>query len=679
MNLTQLSTSEFKLDSVGDFCLSSNGNCMVLIGNSNITILELMNSCDTMVLMPYNNKQISISQDKPINGLIRDIDLVQIYETGNILEAQELALDIIYTAECATEPLKPRVLQADILNKSNENVCCILTTYGHCEIYKKAPITEEWKPLDTNLSQVLITDVFPSKELSFHIKTYNDLKKFTNKFIITCFAMSRQLSDVIIYLGTAAGHVVVLKFNETLCKFEEICHIKTSLNRLSYIANYKNLLLIGCDQGTVRLVKSNIENSSLQELDYLWSKIDRMSCRKAVFTYNQCSKTYLVVFCKAAHVLAYCLDLEGVILSSSILYVSGIKITAIEAISENEFMLTTITGAVKYIKILCPNKEELNIEESIIEHEFDSANYQILGVGATASKNLWSFLLYRNKDYVHQSKYTNSSAFLNVCKLSTQDSFIKLINMNLPNMNIAQDLVMAINLDIFNNFDVDKYMTYLDLEKLSFPLQLNEAFLQKLQIKLIIVRKLANYQKMKYRKIKCQTNIDLQILEPALQLLHIVYRLRYLKQLTFQEIKLTQFQEQSIVCMQLKFDHLIKTFNIINAEEDIKPQKTVEKFSLFIVNEYDNYKFNLDHLPKFVENCTLCNHSIVDFVKCEQEHEVKRCIISCTQLTLFKTKYCPHCFALARNDDDAKLQELFSNDECVRCIYCRFLLKQDNF
>ena len=143
---------------------------------------------------------------------------------------------------------------------------------------------------------------------------------------------------------------------------------------------------------------------------------------------------------------------------------------------------------------MCPSKDELIIESQEISHEFDSANYQILGVAASLSKNLWSFLIYRNKEYVHQSKFTPNSVFLNVCKLSTQDSFTKLMNLNVKYMNIAQDLVMAMNLEIFGNTDLDKYINYLPLEELGFPKRFNDIFLQKLQIKLIIIRKFAKYQ-----------------------------------------------------------------------------------------------------------------------------------------------------------------------------------------
>lgn len=328
MKLTQLSTSEFKLDSVGDFCLNSNGNGLVLLGNSNdITVLELMNNCDTMILMPYNNKQITIKQDKPISGIMRDINLVKIYENATVQESQELALDLIYTAECSIEPHKARVIHADIVNFKNKFICCILTTYGYCEIYQKSAITEEWKPMKTNLSNILINEVFPSKVLETNIQSFNDLKSFVNKFIITSFALTIKLTDLIIYLGTAAGFVVSVKYEETTNKFEEICHLKTSLNRISYMAICNDLIMVACDQGTVKLIKINRESNSLEELEYLWSKCDRMACRKAFFSYNEVLKTYLIVFCKAAHILAYHLDAEGVIISNSTLYVSGIKIT----------------------------------------------------------------------------------------------------------------------------------------------------------------------------------------------------------------------------------------------------------------------------------------------------------------------------------------------------------------
>lgn len=152
-------------------------------------------------------------------------------------------------------------------------------------------------------------------------------------------------------------------------------------------------------------------------------------------------------------------------------------------------------GTVKHIQIVCPTPDELQIEETLIEHEFDSTNLQILGIGATKSRNLWSFLLSRNKEYTHQSKYSANTAFLTVAKMSTDNSLTKLINTNLNTMDVVQDLLISIHLDIFNNSDVQQYMDYLPLEKLHFPTNLNDAFLQKLQIKILISRQMASYQK----------------------------------------------------------------------------------------------------------------------------------------------------------------------------------------
>lgn len=514
MKLTQLSTSEFKLELISNLSLSAQKNCLILTANSfEIFVFELMHSCDTMILMPYSNKQIAVPQDKPLNGLLRNIDLVSIYEKANVFETQELALDPIYVAECSIDPLKARVLQAEVIVKGRCNLLCLLTTYGLCEIYRKDIVTGEWQLLETNLPNILSNNIFPPKELSSSITTFTALKNFINKYIITSFSIALTSDDIIIYLGTAAGYVIALKFIESLAKLELYCTVETSLSRIAYITNYQNLMLLGCDQGKVCLVKINYENKSLEQIEFLWNKADRIVCRHATINHCEHLNSYLVIFCKSAHLLAFRIDVDGNIVSKSRLYTGGIKITGmknywilftklnrinlflgLESMSKNEFIITTITGCIRHVRVVCPSKDELIIEVQEIEHEFDTSNYQILGVGASSSKNLWSFLLYRNKEYVHQSKLAHNSVFLNVCTLSIQDSFTKLMNLNVKYMNMAQDLVMAMNLEIFNNIELDKYVNYLPLEELGFPKRFNDIFLQKLQIKLIIARKFAKFQ-----------------------------------------------------------------------------------------------------------------------------------------------------------------------------------------
>ena len=331
MKLTQLSTSEFKLELISNLSLSGQKNCLILTANSfEIIVFELLHSCDTMILMPYSNKQISVPQDKPLNSLLRNIDLVSIYEKANVFETQELALDPIYVAECSIDPLKARVLQAEVIAKGRCNMLCLLTTYGLCEIYQKDTLTGEWQILETNLPNILSNNIFPPKESSSSITTFTDLRSFINKYIITSFSIASTFEDTIIYLGTAAGYVIALKFIESLTKFELYCSVETSLSRIAYITNYKNLMLLGSDQGKVCLVKINYENKSLEQIGYLWNKADRIVCRHATINHCEHLNSYLVIFCKSAHLLAFRIDVDGNVVSKSRLYIGGIKITGMK-------------------------------------------------------------------------------------------------------------------------------------------------------------------------------------------------------------------------------------------------------------------------------------------------------------------------------------------------------------
>lgn len=164
-------------------------------------------------------------------------------------------------------------------------------------------------------------------------------------------------------------------------------------------------------------------------------------------------------------------------------------------ISPTEFVITTIMSTINRLRITCPAETILSIESQSIEHEIDTANLQILGIAISKSRNLWTILLSRNKDYTHQSKFSQNSTFVSVSKVSNQDSLTKLINLNLKTMDMARDLVLAVNLDVFNNLQVERYCEFVNLNRLNYPKTMNDAFLQKLQIKLLIVRYFAKYQK----------------------------------------------------------------------------------------------------------------------------------------------------------------------------------------
>ncbi|XP_061393841.1 uncharacterized protein LOC133329383 [Musca vetustissima] len=636
LKLTQLAIREFKVDNAHDFCLNSLGNDMLLGGNSyEFHILEMLYSVELLIPLPYHIKYVQVSHDKPLTNLSNPIDLVKIYETANVLESQELSMDPLYVYECSVEPIKPRLLQADLVQgHNNEHLCCMLNTYGSCELLHKDVLTHEWIVLKTNLNNVLLSNVFPLNKTPKDIKNFSTYKEFIGTYTITAFTWSFIDDWPVIYVATAIGYVVALKFRWETNEFVELFRCKTSMGRITYMTTKDNLLIAACNLGQVALLTIDSTRRTLTEKHYLWSKKDRMNCRKAIINYSQLWKSYFIVYCKGANILAYRLDTDGNILSNSTLYTKGIKVTGLEYISSEEFIVTTILGIITYIRINCPSHEELIIETQNIDHDLDTTNLQILGVAASESRSLWSFFLSRNKDYTHQSKHSPNTAFISVCKISNHDSLIKLININLNTMDVAKDLVLSINLDIINNLNADKYNEFMSLSRLSIPKILNDAYLQKLQIKLLIVRNFAKYQKMKYKNVKRNTEMELIFLEAIVQMLYIIQRLQYLQTVRTPDVKLSSFQELSVTCMQSQFSRLINGL-ANNESESNHLQNTMEQFKKVLSEEYNKCCFETDGFKCKPERCEMCDADIsaTTFDKCREGHEVRRCTISYVQKT----------------------------------------------
>lgn len=140
---------------------------------------------------------------------------------------------------------------------------------------------------------------------------------------------------------------------------------------------------------------------------------------------------------------------------------------------------------------------------------------------------------------------------------------------------------------------------------------------------------------MKYRKVKSQTENDLEFLEASIQLLYILGRLQFLRKIHTSDHKFTTFQESSILCMQTQFTLLInKLTSIGNSEEEPNTlQKTIENCVLLITDEFEIIKFNEDSFGPKKEFCFMCNEAINDFEKCNNDHKVTRCTLSYTPVS----------------------------------------------
>lgn len=126
-------------------------------------------------------------------------------------------------------------------------------------------------------------------------------------------------------------------------------------------------------------------------------------------------------------------------------------------------------------------------------------------------------------------------------------------------------------------------------------------------------------------------------MEPSVQLLYILHRLQFLQKLYSSDNKLSAFQELSIVCMQFKFNNLLTELgNISNSDEHIL-HTTAEHFLILILAEFKKCKFDIENMKYKPEHCFTCNAVISDttFEKCSQEHDIKRCSISYTQVNIW--------------------------------------------
>uniref|UniRef100_A0A1A9UW60 Transcription factor IIIC 90kDa subunit N-terminal domain-containing protein n=1 Tax=Glossina austeni TaxID=7395 RepID=A0A1A9UW60_GLOAU len=678
LKFTQLAVGEFKLDALADFCLSALDNCIAIAGSStDFYVMEMVKDRSANISLPYRIKFTNIPQKRPFAPLLKPLNLSHMYVHSNTQESQELALDPIYVSEYSLDPPKARVLQAEWIPNRVPPTCTVLTTYGACELYVQTNISQEWLPVNTNLFSILLKHDFPTTRTPTDIKTFEKLREYINYYLITSFCW--DYAEHIIYLGTAAGYIISLKFDESLNEFTKHMQIKTTLPKITYITNYKNLLLACCVEGTIKLLKIDRGNVNIKEIECLWSRKDRMACRKAFIRFNPSLNSYIVVFCKSAHILVYRLTTQGLLQSSASAYVNGIKITGIEVLNDMEYIITTIVGHIKCIRISCPSSEELKIDEDFIQHNFDTANMQILGICCSKNRCLWSVMLHRNKEYLHNSKYTNATAFLNVVKLNNQDALIRLRNVNIKIMDDVQDLIMTIGLDIFNNIEMDKYNEFFNIGQIKMPKVLNDAFLQKMQIKLFITRNVAKHQRLKFRTYKSHTSIELDFLEPAVQSLHILSRLEYLQEFR-KASTLTSFQQLSIACMQKKLQFLLSTLKD-NINEENSFNETTENFIKTVNLQLNQCSFDLSGLHYKKEHCNVCNETINMniFNKCSQQHVIQRCSVSYTQLPLFQKCYCPQCYALASSLEDQQLKELFGGHEMLKCTFCRFLLSEDTY
>ncbi|XP_039965346.1 uncharacterized protein LOC120777863 isoform X1 [Bactrocera tryoni] len=668
--LTQLHLSEVKQDIIVDFDLISGENLIALQCSSNqLIILDLLDLSTELTDLPYNLYYVKIPQTYNLESLKKN-DLKQAYNDSTLLEQHRRVLEPTYMAHFSCEPPKVNALQFKRAPRNTaigDSLAVIVTNSGLCRILiKMAAPSRHWNEICN------VNDLF------FDEKLASKIKGFTESHAIDCYitAAAWHKKEPILLVSFENGYIAIIFFQDTKsANVKDICITRTTLKKIYDIHLFDHFLLISTRDGILKLFSVNLINDMpiITPLEDLWSKKDNIVCSKVLVNKFSAS-IYLVVFNKGPNIILYSFNTKGEVMHCKELYIGGIKVTGIQFISSSDFIVTTITNDVSYFQINFVDQREFEIIEHSIETNLKTSNVGILGTIPSLNTNILTFILFRNGEYTQQCKYMHNSIFINIVKLQRLGDRKLLAMPSKHVINPCNDNATILGMDIFNNMEYDNYCPLSDIINTQLPAVLNDSFLLQLQTKFVFVSNFLSYQRFMAKKNQDSTAFSLKFLSLSIQITHVICRLKYL--FSLKSSALSEFQKESIHVFLKIYIVLIRKFKKLLLHQNFVEQ-TKERFLNFLTKEFDVNTKNCKTHIEWKEKCLYCkNINNPETMMCDQTHKVKRCYISYRQLPIISSRYCPRCQYYVL-EDLSLLQQLFPENEVVKCIFCHFVFTND--
>ncbi|XP_067643377.1 uncharacterized protein [Eurosta solidaginis] len=631
LKLTKLHFSEIKEDICVEAGIISSENHLTLqCPNNQLIILDLLDSTLVLTGLFFNINYFEIPKGTN-NSLLKKSDLRDFYKNSALLDQQSLTLEPSCVAQFSCERLKLITLQfkqSQWNTTKKHRLAVIVTTGGLCRILQKLPAPSR------NWGQIYSVDeYFFDNMLSLKVLNHSD--NDSNEWGIT--AADWHKTEPILFVSFENGYIGVF----TICISSTVGlnkHFlsKATLEKICDITSFDNYLLVSSKIGGLQLFSLNFINNSikLMPLTILWNRRDNMICRRVLVSQFSPS-TYLIVCHKGVHILLFILALNGDVLCSTQLYIGGIKVTGYQFISPSEFIVTNITSSVRYFRVQLLDHNKMKLDEKMVEIELGSPNLGIIGFVTSASCNLLTFVLNRNAEYSQHCKYLHNSIFVNISKLER-------INENpskpgIAAMNPNQGCAISLDMDLLNNTNHDQNRIFSDSMNIPFTDSLSTGFLLQLQTKFVLVSNFLNIRRLKRKKSEELTTIAQKLLFNAIQICHIIYRLKHL--LSLEAATLSWFQRECINVFVKRYAILTRKFKK-SVPGDGLLQLTTERFISFFKNSFDA---DMHHKTiTWNERCVIChNHTNPDTMMCERNHKVKRCYVSFKQLILHFFRHFP--------------------------------------
>ncbi|KAH8305589.1 hypothetical protein KR059_002344, partial [Drosophila kikkawai] len=664
---TVLAQSDIRQDTIEDFLAShADGDFLALIGSkSNVVTLEMTHKNTFSAPFSYilADFEFSAMDPRPLDVLANQVNLESIYESCNVLEAQALALEPVYTSVCsaAVPPAKLRaVKKANGLLPNGNLLLASLNTRGSIIFMSKPSEYPGWSLLESlNVAVILRDNLLPPMKSS-KINNFQKYQAFMDRAWITMFAwLTSQDQGHVLVLGTANGSLWMLSLSSDVQTLREHKVLETSLDRICFLQAFEDLLLVGDVKGTIRLYRvSTSHESCLVLIKELWSKADRMGLQRGVITRCPERGCYYITCCKAAHLLTWCMQENEEWLETR-LYVGGMKITGLSALGHNSYVVGNISKHLQRIQISHEGQEFSLKKQSIPMDMLE--NFEVLDLSFSLNGNLLTVFLNRNKEYMNSHLWQRSQIVVQVGKLqdeNAEETLARLANklkFNEP-INPYTDYLAELRMKIFSQKELQTYLNFSPLDSFQFVEDATDSQLLKLKIKYHVLQAIAhlhsNFLELTEHARKFLD--EMELLLAMLVTTHIRLRLQYLRTLS----KLTPFQEEAAKSM---FKEAFRLINKLKSDfNENHPLKTTT--NAFV--EHISTHLEILHLklggnpPKNMDP--------------ESEMPGIRCCVSYLEISLsLERRYCTLCDRQILMELE-NLQELYEHNDSqqITCPFC---------
>ncbi|XP_016966245.1 uncharacterized protein LOC108035226 [Drosophila biarmipes] len=648
-------------DSIHDFVNShADGNFVALSGSkSDVVTLELNSKFMVVDPFPYFVASLDSNAEelRPLDALANQVDLVAIYDSCDVLEAQHLALEPGYTAVCSQSvpPVRLVTVKRAPNRLANGNLLLAsLNTYGSLSLMDKPAEYNRWGRLEElNVAVVLRDTLLPQMDTT-KITNFKQYQALINRAWITMFTWipdePAANGQHVLILGTASGSLWLLTLSADAKSIVSHQQTETSLGRICYIHAFKDLLLVGAINGLIHLYQSSA--GGLMLVKTLWEKADRLGLQMAVITQCAVKDCYYITCCKAAHLLTWCMPrLEKEESLAARLYVGGVKITGLCSLDDTSYAAGTATSHLQHIQIVHENNQ-LSLEMQSIAMD-GLQDFQLMGLCTSENKNLITMFLYRNKEYLFPTVSQKKQCVMQILKVGKQDALAQLSGMLEINEPIDNhiDLLAELRLDVFSEKNWQKYIDYGPLGSFQFTENATESQLQQLQLKFHVLQSLLCLQSSLLQltvHIK-NTRDELQLLLAMLFITHIRLRLQFFGSLS----QRTRFQEEVIKCMFMEAQRLISKLKADYTEEHVLGATS----KTFVDQIGTHLQVLHDKLGKPV-------------IAEPPERQVLRCTLSFVEITpSLDRRYCSLCDRSILFELE-NLQELYDLGRNLTCPVC---------